>query len=73
MMSYVIEAKMKVITNRDVEPILSNKLKEAAKEKEDTVLHHDLDHLFGRWTEKEFNQIQRKIDRERKIDKGLWK
>ncbi|MCK5157260.1 MAG: hypothetical protein KAQ69_12595, partial [Spirochaetales bacterium] len=62
---------MKEITIRDVEPILSKKLKEAVKEKEYTVLQHDLDHLFGRWTEKEFNQIQRKIDRERKIDKEI--
>ncbi len=85
---------MKVITIRGVEPILSEKLKQAAKEegksvnqfiiemlkknfglqkkKKYTVSHHDLDHLFGRWTEKEFNQIQNKIDSERKIDKELW-
>ena len=85
---------MKVITIRGVEPILSAKLKQTAKEKgksvnqfiieilkenfglqkkkKYTVLHHDLDHLFGRWTEKEFDQIQNKIDSERKIDKELW-
>jgi hypothetical protein len=38
-----------------------------------SIRHHDLDHLFGRWDEKEFNQIQGKIDRERKIDGELWK
>ena len=42
------------------------------KEKKFTALYHDLDHLFGRWSEKEFNLIQRKIDSERKIDKELW-
>ena len=42
------------------------------KKKKYTVSHHDLDHLFGRWTEKEYNQIQNKIDSERKIDKELW-
>ncbi|CAN2040164.1 Antitoxin [Candidatus Magnetomoraceae bacterium gMMP-15] len=36
------------------------------------VIYHDMDHLFGRWSEKEFAQIQGKIDLERKIDKELW-
>ena len=85
---------MKVITIRGVGPILSAKLKQAAKEKgksvnqfiiemlkenfglqkkkKYTVLHHDLDHFFGKWTEDEFNHIQNKIDSERKIDKELW-
>lgn len=43
------------------------------KEKKYTAVYHDLDYLFGRWSEKEFNQIQGKIDSERKIDKELWK
>jgi hypothetical protein len=42
------------------------------KQKRFTVLHHDLDHLFGRWSDDEFEQIQKKIDQERKIDKELW-
>ena len=42
------------------------------KEKKFTAVHHDLDHLFGRWDEKEFKMIQRKITTERKIDKELW-
>ena len=42
------------------------------KEKKFTAEYHDLDHLFGRWSEKEFNRIQGKIDKERKIDKELW-
>lgn len=93
-MSYLKGAGMKVITIRGVEPILSAKLKQAAKDKgksvnqfileilkenfglqkkkKYTVLHHDLDHLFGRWSEDEFNHIQNKIDNERKIDKELW-
>ncbi len=37
-----------------------------------TVVHHDLDHLFGRWREDEFRQIQGKIDSERIIDEELW-
>ncbi len=42
------------------------------KEKKYTVVHHDLDHLFGIWSENEFKRIQGKIDSERKIDKELW-
>jgi len=43
------------------------------KEKKYTVVHHDMDHLFGIWSENEFKRIQGKIDLERKIDKELWK
>ena len=37
-----------------------------------TEVHHDLDHLFGRWDEDEFMQIQQKSDSERRIDSELW-
>ena len=37
-----------------------------------TEVHRDLDHLFGRWDEDGFAQIQRKIDSERRIDPELW-
>ena len=37
-----------------------------------TEVHHDLDHLFGRWDEDEFMQIQQKIDSEQHIDSELW-
>ena len=37
-----------------------------------TEVHHDLDHLFGRWDEDEFMQIQQKIDSEQRIDSELW-
>ncbi|MFH0845586.1 MAG: toxin-antitoxin system HicB family antitoxin [Pseudomonadota bacterium] len=43
------------------------------KGKKYTVVHSDLDHLFGRWSEEEFQRIQGKIDTERVIDKELWK
>jgi len=42
------------------------------KEKKYTVVHHDLDHLFGIWSENEFKRIHEKIDSERKVDKELW-
>ncbi len=37
-----------------------------------TEIHHDLDHLFGRWDKDEFARIQGKIDSERRIDSELW-
>ncbi|MFH2129949.1 MAG: toxin-antitoxin system HicB family antitoxin [bacterium] len=42
------------------------------KKKKFSNIHHDLDHLFGKWTDEEYNQIQGRIDKERKIDKELW-
>ena len=41
-------------------------------EKKHTATYHDLDHLFGKWDENEFQQIQGKIDSERRIDEELW-
>jgi len=85
---------MKTITVRGIDSILSEKLKQAAKdegrsvnqvvidtmkqrfgikkEKKYTMVYHDLDHIFGRWSSEEFERIQGKIDKERKIDKELW-
>ena len=40
--------------------------------KKHTATYHDLDCLFGKWDENEFEQIQRKIDSERRIDEELW-
>ncbi len=37
-----------------------------------TQEYHDLDFLFGRWTDSEFNNIQAKIDNESQIDDELW-
>ena len=42
------------------------------KQKKYTVVYHDMDHLFGQWSEREFQQIQEKIDAERQIDMELW-
>ena len=43
------------------------------KEKRFTAVHHDMDHLFGKWSEREFEAIQGKIDSERTIDEELWR
>jgi len=42
------------------------------KGKMHSMEHNDLDHLFGRWSDEEFLQIQGKIDAERRIDLELW-
>lgn len=42
------------------------------KEKRFTREYDDLDKLFGKWSEVEFNRIQGKINSERRIDDELW-
>lgn len=42
------------------------------KEKKYSREYDDLDDLFGRWSEAEFQEIQAKISRERTIDPELW-
>jgi hypothetical protein len=43
------------------------------KEKKYTKRYDDLDHLFGKWTDAEFEKIQGIIDSQREIDLELWK
>lgn len=43
------------------------------KEKKYSRRYTDLDDLFGRWSDEEFNQIMGKIAQERQIDPELWK
>ncbi len=43
------------------------------KDKKYTRRYDDLDHLFGKWTEEEFSEIQEAINSQRKIDVELWK
>jgi phosphoglycolate phosphatase-like HAD superfamily hydrolase len=43
------------------------------KKKRFTREYDDLDDLLGKWSAKEFKQIQGKIDNERGIDEELWK
>ena len=42
------------------------------KQKKYTLQHHDLDHLFGNWTDEEYQLIQSKIDSNRQIDREIW-
>ena len=42
------------------------------REKKYTKTYDDLDHLFGRWTDSEFEAMEKSIDSQRKIDTDLW-
>jgi hypothetical protein len=42
------------------------------KEQKYTRIYDDLDHLFGKWTQEEFERIQGEIDSHRNIDEELW-
>lgn len=43
------------------------------KKKKFTKRFHEMDELFGKWSEDEFNIIHGKVDTERQIDEELWK
>ncbi len=43
------------------------------KEKKFTRRYDDLDSLFGKWSQQDFEAIQAKIDEERSIDPEIWK
>jgi hypothetical protein len=36
-------------------------------------VHRDMDHLFGRWSAAEFEQVQGHIDAGRQVDDELWR
>ena len=75
----IIAKNLKLMAGRNgksVNQFVLDTLKERLglkKEKKYTVVHNDMDHLFGIWSENEFKRIQGNIDSERKIDKELWK
>jgi hypothetical protein len=43
------------------------------KGKKYSLEYDDLDDLFGRWSDQEFEHIDSKIHKERQIDQDLWK
>jgi ribosomal protein S24E len=42
------------------------------KKKKYSRTYNDLDDLFGKWSQEEFQKISSKIDQERQIDPELW-
>ncbi len=43
------------------------------RDKRFTRVYHDLDALFGAWSDEEYEAIQGQIDADRRIDAELWK
>jgi hypothetical protein len=43
------------------------------KKQKYSIIYDDLDHLFGKWSDDEYEEIQGRIDYDRKIDQELWK
>jgi hypothetical protein len=37
------------------------------------VVHHDLDHLAGTWSEEEYQQFMESLREQRQIDPEMWK
>jgi hypothetical protein len=62
-------------TNKSVNQLVLDILKSTVglQKKRYTRQYNDLDHLFGKWSQDEFDAVQGKIDAERRIDDELWK
>ncbi len=63
-------------SGKSVNQLALDALKEHAglhKKKFFTNEYHDLDFLFGQWSDSEFQKIQGKVDSEAQIDDELWK
>ena len=63
-------------TNLSLNKALLSVLEKAAgaraQTKKTKTIYHDLDHLFGRWTEKEADTFTKSLKRQRKIEAELW-
>ena len=73
-----VSSKLKQIAkseNKSVNQLVLDMIKQnigMQKSRKYTKKYDDLDHLFGIWTDDEFNKIQGIIDGQRKIDRELW-
>jgi hypothetical protein len=41
--------------------------------RKERVVHHDLDHLAGTWSEEEYQQFMAAVREQRQIDPEMWK
>jgi hypothetical protein len=48
-------------------------LEEATGAEEAKVVHHDLDHLAGTWSEEEYQEFMAALRDQRQIDPEMWK
>ncbi len=73
-----VSSKLKQVAkneNKSVNKLVLDMIKQnigMQKRKKYTKKYNDLDHLFGKWTDAEFDKVQGIIDSQRKIDKELW-
>jgi hypothetical protein len=37
------------------------------------IVHHDLDHLAGRWSEEEYRQFMAALREQRQVDPEMWR
>ena len=58
-------------TNRLILDMIKKELG-CEKEKQYSRRYKDLDDLFGKWSESEYQNISNKIEEERQIDQELW-
>ena len=61
--------------NKSVNQLTLELIQESLGLKKDKTFskeYDDLDELFGRWSEDEFNAIEKKIVNERSIDPEIW-
>ncbi|MCD6352743.1 MAG: antitoxin [Proteobacteria bacterium] len=74
-----VSSKLKQVANNEkksVNQLVLDMIKQnigMQKREKHTKRYNDLDHLFGKWTDAEFEKIQGIIDSQRKIDPELWK
>ena len=62
--------KDKLSLNRAIVRLLEEATGEKGGKK---VIHHDLDHLAGRWSEKEYQQFMVALREQRQINPEMWK
>ncbi|NOZ69445.1 MAG: antitoxin [Deferribacteres bacterium] len=43
------------------------------EKKKRIVIHHDLDHLAGTWSEREHKEFQKRIAHFEKVDEEMWR
>jgi hypothetical protein len=74
-----VAAKLKLVAaqqGKSINQLMLEIIKESLGLKKEIKFsreYHDLDALFGKWSDDEFTEIHSKIDRERQIDPEIWK
>jgi len=62
--------KEKLSLNRAIVRLLEEATGQQGKKK---VIHHDLDHLAGTWSEEEYQQFMVALREQRRIDPEMWR